>query len=287
MIIWVNGAFGAGKTTTVDALRELLPDAHVFDPETVGSALLREWLPAESGQGLRDFQDLVAWRRLVPEVIAALAAQLPGRSILVPMALLRQDYRDEIFGALSARRIPVHHVLLHADETVLRKRIEDDDADRDARQWRLDHLDAYRAALGWLRTDAAVVDTGELTPGQAARAVLDSVERGDALRRIVHSPDNQADTVAAAVLLFDEQDRPLLVDPVYKPGWEFPGGVVESGEAPSAAASRELAEELGLTFPADRLRLLLVDWEPHNGPRSGGLRLVFDGVGWRRSRLPR
>jgi 8-oxo-dGTP pyrophosphatase MutT (NUDIX family) len=40
---------------------------------------------------------------------------------------------------------------------------------------------------------------------------------------------------------------------------------------------REIAEELGLAVPATRLHLLLTDWEPHRGPRSGGLRLVFDG----------
>jgi len=40
---------------------------------------------------------------------------------------------------------------------------------------------------------------------------------------------------------------------------------------------REIAEELGLAVPAAGLRLLLTDWEPHRGPRSGGLRLVFDG----------
>ena len=39
------------------------------------------------------------------------------------MTLLRQEYRDEIFGALAARRIPVRHVLLHAEETILRERI--------------------------------------------------------------------------------------------------------------------------------------------------------------------
>ena len=103
------------------------------------------------------------------------------------------------------------------------------------------------------------------------------VRSGTARCPIVEDAVHTGDTVAAAVLLFDEQDRVLLVDPVYKPGWEFPGGVVEEGESPRDAAVREVAEELGLAVPATRLRLLLTDWEPHRGPRSGGLRLVFDG----------
>lgn len=271
MIVWVNGTFGAGKTATVRELLPLLPGSTAFDPEWVGQGLV-ELLPPEALAGLRDFQDLVSWRRLVPETAAAMLAELPG-PLLVPMTLLRQEYRDEIFGALAARRITVHHVLLHAEEEVLRKRIEADGGS----DWRLGHLEAYREALGWLRKDAAVIDTDQLTPRQVAERVVETVASGEAVRAIVQDALPSADTVAAAVLLFDEQGRVLLVDPVYKPGWEFPGGVVESGESPTAAAVRELREELGIPVAAQELRLLAVDWERHRGPRTGGLRLVFDG----------
>ncbi|MEY9875270.1 8-oxo-dGTP pyrophosphatase MutT (NUDIX family) [Streptacidiphilus sp. MAP12-33] len=277
MIVWLNGAFGAGKTTTVRELQRLLPGSHIFDPESIGDLLRDRLLPAEALAGLTDFQDLVTWRRLVPDALTALRAELgEGAPLLVPMALHRQDYRDEIFGTLASRRIDVHHVVLHAEETVLRRRIETDDVERAARAWRLAHLDVYAGALPWLREDAAVLDTAELTPRQAAERVLAVVRAGTARVPIVQDPVANGDTVAAAVLFFDEADRVLLVDPVYKPGWEFPGGVVETGESPSAAAVREAAEELGITLRADELTLLVVDWEPKRGPRSGGLRLVFD-----------
>ncbi|MEY9942919.1 NUDIX domain-containing protein [Streptacidiphilus sp. MAP5-3] len=276
MIVWLNGAFGAGKSTTVRELHRLLPGSHIVDPEGIG-ALLRDLLPADARRGHTDFQDLVAWRRLVPDTLTALRAQL-GEDVplLVPMALHRQDYRDEIFGALASCRMEVHHIVLHAEETVLRSRIEADKDDTRARRWRISHLDAYAAALPWLRRDAAVVDTAELTPGQAAEQVLAVLRAGTARVPIVQDAIAAGDTVAAAVLLFDEEDRVLLVDPVYKAGWEFPGGVVEVGEAPTAAAVREAFEELGLELAEESLRLLAVDWEPHRGPRSGGLRLMFD-----------
>ena len=278
MIVWVNGAFGAGKSTAARELQALIPGSTVFDPESAGE-YLRRMLPPEELARVGDFQDLVAWRRLVPEVAAALLAQLGG-TLIVPMTLLRQDYRDEIFGALAARRIPVHHLLLHAEETILRKRIEEDardEAGRAAHRWRLDHLEDYRRARGWLEGDAVALDTAELTPRAAAERMVDVVRSGAARCPIVQDPVSQRDTLAAAVLFFDEQDRVLLVDPVYKPGWEFPGGVVEDGEAPTAAAVREVAEELGFRLDPARLRLLVTDWEPHRGPRSGGMRLVFDG----------
>ncbi len=41
----------------------------------------------------------------------------------------------------------------------------------------------------------------------------------------------------------------LLVRASYRAGWSFPGGGVHHGEAPEAAARRELAEETGLAAP--------------------------------------
>jgi 8-oxo-dGTP pyrophosphatase MutT (NUDIX family) len=51
--------------------------------------------------------------------------------------------------------------------------------------------------------------------------------------------------------------------------------VVEVGESPQLAVSRELSEELGLTIPAGRL--LLTDWLPPWGGWDDALCLVFDG----------
>ncbi|GJF32053.1 ATP/GTP-binding protein [Kitasatospora sp. NE20-6] len=282
MIVWVNGTFGAGKTSACRELVELLPGSLLFDPELVGAGLCR-MLPADRLTPVTDFQDLPSWRRLVPEVAAALLAEVPG-PLVVPMTLLREDYRDEIFGGLASRGLAVHHLVLDPEETILLERIAareeypGDDARNDrVRRWCLDHLPAYRTARRWLHRDAQLVDTTGLDPRQTARHLARLVDEGTARCPIVQSPDATGDTVAAAVLLFDEHDRVLLVDPVYKPAWEFPGGVVERGEAPTDAALRETAEELGLHLEAPALRLLAVDWEPRTGPRRGGLRLVYDG----------
>ncbi|MGW0701049.1 NUDIX domain-containing protein [Streptomyces sp. NPDC002867] len=281
MIVWINGAFGAGKRTAARELIDLIPNSTLFDPELVGAGL-RYVLPQKRLDDVADFQDLPICRRLVVDTAAALLAELGG-VLVVPMTLLRQEYRDEVFGGLAARRIPVHHVLLSPDETILRARTagrpapDAPDGDQRVRQWAYDRIEPYRAALGWITADAHVIDTSRIDPHETARRIAAAVRSGAAAAcEIVQTPEPTAETVAAGVLLFDDEDRVLLVDPTYKPGWEFPGGVVERGEPPARAGMREVAEELGLEL-ADVPRLLVVDWEAPRAPRFGGLRLLFDG----------
>ena len=45
--------------------------------------------------------------------------------------------------------------------------------------------------------------------------------------------------VSADLLIRDGHGRVLLVDPVYKPDWDIPGGMVEANEPPHTAAQRE------------------------------------------------
>ena len=276
MIVWLNGAFGAGKTTTAYELLDLLPGSSLYDPGLIGAELGR-MLPKERVGQIGDFQDLPSWRRLVADTAAALLCEVDG-PLITPMTLLRREYRDEIFGALAARRIPVCHVLLHAGQAVLRERIarRSGSNGESTRDWALRHLEPYADALPWITAEAHTVDTTRLTPRQTADRVATAIRTGAGAVDIVQTPEPTAETVASGVLLFDEHDRVLLVDPTYKPGWEFPGGVVESGEAPTLAGVREVGEELGLRLHVEP-RLLVVDWEPPVPPGFGGMRLLFDG----------
>ena len=77
------------------------------------------------------------------------------------------------------------------------------------------------------------------------------------------------------VLFLDEDGRVLLLETTYKEDWELPGGVVEPGETPRAAAEREVAEEVGLVVELGQP--LLTDWMPPHLGWSDAVELIFDG----------
>ncbi|MFK0046076.1 NUDIX domain-containing protein [Streptomyces sp. NPDC090741] len=80
-------------------------------------------------------------------------------------------------------------------------------------------------------------------------------------------------TASAAAIVSDEQGRVLIVNPVYKERWNLPGGHIEEGELPAAAARREVREEIGLDLEIGVL--LVTAWVT----RAEGSHVfyVFDG----------
>ncbi len=174
MIIWINGAFGAGKTTLAEELHRRLPDALPFDPEYVGY-LLRRWVPTpDSG----DFQDIRLWRTLVAQFAVGMAREY-RRPLIVPMTLVDCAYRQEIFTEIRAAGLNLLHVFLHVPADELRRRIiaqvlvpDDARAEGEARAFRLANVERCLAARGALPADTLVLDAGRLTPALLADRVL-------------------------------------------------------------------------------------------------------------------
>ena len=81
--------------------------------------------------------------------------------------------------------------------------------------------------------------------------------------------------VAGGLLFHDGQGRILMVEPVYKPTWEIPGGLANDDESPLAACRREIREEMKLDVEPGRL--LVVDWIPRHGVWRDGVMFIFDG----------
>jgi adenylylsulfate kinase-like enzyme len=167
VIVWLNGTFGAGKTTTAVLLAARDDRLRTFDPEWVGY-LLRANL---SDHPVTDFQQWPSWRMLTPVVIDEVA-RFTGQHLVAVQTVLVEDYWHELRTGLDALGHEVLHVLLEADEAVLTARIDADEVEAAARGWRLERLPVYAGARPWM-VEAAdlVVDTTDLTPEQAADAI--------------------------------------------------------------------------------------------------------------------
>lgn len=119
MIVWINGAFGAGKTTAAFELHRRLPGSFVYDPEEVGF-FLRKNMPEACHTA--DFQDMPLWRSFNYQVLKELHESYDG-TVIVPMTLVEPAYFEEIVGRLREDGVPVVHVILWAGRETILKRL--------------------------------------------------------------------------------------------------------------------------------------------------------------------
>jgi hypothetical protein len=171
VILWLNGAFGVGKTTTAQAIREQAPSWRLFDPEQVGLLLWQNL----AGLTFNDFQDLPPWRSLVPR-FASEVSNFTGDDLIAVQTVLVQDYWEELRAGFDEQHVDVFHVLLDAPAPLLEARIKTDAVEREAEFWRLEHISRYESAKKWLSPSAdLVVGTERLSAADAASYILSSL----------------------------------------------------------------------------------------------------------------
>lgn len=197
MIIWLNGAFGAGKTVTAHELSRRLMTTRrtsglvqvpVCDPEEIGFGLHRFVPPQMRG----DFQDEPAWRLGVRQGLARIAATEQYPQIVVPMTLVHPAYVEEIVGGLRRAAIDVRHVVLAARPQTLRRRL----ARRAASlpvvgdPWALSRVEQCLAALEAMPAvdpEVLTLDTDDLDHDEVVEAIgaLLGLELGDRSPRVM------------------------------------------------------------------------------------------------------
>jgi predicted kinase len=195
VIIWINGGFGAGKTTLAQELQRRLPDAVVYNPEDVG-LMLWKWMPPDG-----DFQHLPSWRELVVATALSLRRH-HAETLIVPMSLVRDAYRAEILGGLAGAGEEVLHVSLEADAGVLRERLNarvthpGTQWDQAAREFGMTGVDEMAAAAarqpgGTLMLRSDMLTPAELADEVLARAALRQLHGDGSRRRQARSLDSQ------------------------------------------------------------------------------------------------
>lgn len=165
MILWINGAFGSGKTTTAEELERRIPGSFLYDPENAGY-FIRSVFPASLLQS--DFQDHKIWREINVCVLGDLAREYPG-IIIVPMTLVNPDYFDELVGQLCAQGIEVRHFALMAERETLLWRLTN--RGEHAQSWSAQQIDRCHAALSQERFGEHI-HTDHLTTGQIVERIM-------------------------------------------------------------------------------------------------------------------
>ena len=173
MIIWINGTFGVGKTTTARFVNHHT-GWRIFDPEHVGFLLAGSLRDLD----FDDFQELPPWRALVPVFAEEIFRYTNSKAMIAVQSVLVEDYWNELTKGLAERGLPVLHVVLDCGGEELRRRIETDEIEEQARDWRLDHIGSFGQARDWLAPSADVlIDTTARSPEAVARIVIDAANQ--------------------------------------------------------------------------------------------------------------
>jgi hypothetical protein len=143
----------------------------LFDPEVVGYMLKSQL----GDQPFTDFQHWPAWRQLVGPVAAAIVEQT-AQSLVMVQTVTNQSYWHELSTGMASYDLDIFHIVLDCQSDELRRRIDTDELESGAREWRLDHVGDFGDARAWLASQAnAVIDTTYLTPEEVADRVLAQV----------------------------------------------------------------------------------------------------------------
>lgn len=177
VIVWINGAFGSGKTTAAYELHRRLPGSFVFDPEEAGY-YIRKRLPEALREG--DFQDYPMWRTINRDMLVYLEARHDG-PILVPMTLTNEDYMRELVGHLREAGVRVDHYALVASRETLLRRLKS--RGEGTRSWAAQQIDRCVASLSKSAFERQI-DTNDLSADEV-------VERMAELSGLKLTPDRR------------------------------------------------------------------------------------------------
>ena len=142
MIVWINGAFGSGKSTIADLLTKRLKPSYVYDPEQVGYFLWSVFPESMKRKG--NFQHIPMWREFNYQILKYIYQQYDG-VLIVPMTIYNRQYYEEIIGRLQADEIEVRHFILMAEKQTLIQRLVQRGESVDS--WAAQHIDVCLQAF--------------------------------------------------------------------------------------------------------------------------------------------
>lgn len=178
MIVWINGAFGSGKTTVAALLAKKMHHAHVYGPEQVGYFLWDVFPTVLKRKG--NFQHIPIWRDFNYQILQYIAQQYDG-DLIVPMTIYNRQYYDEIIERLRADQIEVRHFILMAEKKTIIQRLAQRGETAD--DWAAQHIDiclqAFHNDIPYEKIDTENRSTEEVASEMIRRL---QIAAGDSLQ---------------------------------------------------------------------------------------------------------
>lgn len=172
MIIFINGAFGIGKSSVAELLVNKISNSLIFDAEEVGYMLRKIYKPIDNP---KDFQDLIAWRELTVKTAEALKKQY-NRNLIIPMCIWNEKYFDEIIPELKKIDPDFYHFCLVASKETILKRLKGRNDSTEVINWATERIEKCLNAYKSEKFEKKI-STEEKTINEIVDEILKNIEK--------------------------------------------------------------------------------------------------------------
>ena len=166
MIIWINGSFGVGKTSTAELLKKELDNSIMYDPEEIGGFLSNMFEHEKD-----DFQDYELWRTLNSDILKYMCSIY--EIVIVPMTITNKQYYDEIVNKLEVSGIKLNHFILCASKENIINRL---DSRGNSTEWAYNQVDKCINAFESNEFKCKKINTDNMTVSDVVKTIVDSIQ---------------------------------------------------------------------------------------------------------------
>ena len=166
MIIWINGSFGVGKTSTAELLKKELDNSIMYDPEEIGGFLSNVFEHEKD-----DFQDYELWRTLNSDILKYMCSIY--EIVIVPMTITNKQYYDEIVNKLEVSGIKLNHFILCASKENIINRL---DSRGNSTEWAYNQVDKCINVFESNEFKCKKINTDNMTVSDVVKTIVDSIQ---------------------------------------------------------------------------------------------------------------